>query len=85
MSLDSELSNIEKKIITIENYVHKGVWHPDENMNIAILLTEVDLELNQIGFPLSREKLSEKQSDQAKNLLQRFNKAKDRMPSAPWA
>jgi len=77
MATQEDIQKIENHLIDVENYIEKGLLTPDQNLECAKKLTDIDITLDQLHIISSKEYVA------VSKLMKRFVQAKNKLPSQP--
>jgi len=77
MTTQEDIQKIENHLIDVENYIEKGLLTPDQNLECAKKLTDIDITLDQLHIISSKEYVA------VSKLMKSFVQAKNKLPSQP--
>jgi len=79
MATQEDIQKIENHLIDVENYVEKGLWTPDKNLECDKKLADIDATLDQLNITSSQDYVA------ISKLIKRFVHAKNKLPSPSQA
>ncbi len=79
MSVQEDIQKIETHLIDVENYIEKGLWTPDKNLECDRKLADIDATLDKLNIASSQDYVA------ISKLIKRFVHAKNKLPSPPQA
>lgn len=77
MATQEDIQKIENHLIDVETYIEKGLLTPDQNLECANKLADIDITLDQLHIVSPEEYVA------VSKLIKRFVQAKNKLPSQP--